>query len=160
MTKLEAFRKLIREELRQVLKEELRPILLEMKKQPLKDIPPAKSYTNTLKESLKVKTPTVSRKPVQQTTGDPIIDLLNETAYGMDSSEYKTLVNADAGMAQGFPQMYQHSMGMSAPEPQVVTSVQEMIASTGPVQDINQVTIDAVPDFSAMMQTLKNKGAI
>ena len=53
MTKLDAFRKLIREELRQVLKEELRPILLEMKKQPLKTTLPTKTYTDTLKESIK-----------------------------------------------------------------------------------------------------------
>jgi len=161
MTKLDAFRKLIREELRQVLKEELRPILLEMKKQPLNTAPTTRTYTDTLKESIKTKTPAVSRKPTHQvSTGDPIMDLLNETAYGMDTSEYRSLVNADAGMAQGFPQMYQQSAGMPMAEPQVVESVQEMIASTGPVTDIHQVNIDAVPDFSAMMQTLKSKGAI
>jgi hypothetical protein len=42
----------------------------------------------------------------------------------------------------------------------VVASVDEMIKSQGPVRDINDVSIDVVPDFSKFMGALKEKGSI
>ena len=45
-------------------------------------------------------------------------------------------------------------------EPAVVESVDQMLANTRPAGDINAVRIDAVPDFSALMSTMKEKGQI
>jgi len=160
MTKLDLLRKLIREEVRQVIREEIKPVLAEIRSGKGELITPRKTFREDLKESI---TQRPVRKPAtpmpKVTTSDPIQQLLQETAYGMEQTDYRTLVNADASMAQGFPQMF------SAPEPYVsepvvVDSVQEMLAQTRPVTDINQVSIDAVPDFSEMMSVLKSKGQI
>jgi hypothetical protein len=35
-----------------------------------------------------------------------------------------------------------------------------MLSTARPTTDINQVTIDVVPDFTALMGNLKSKGAI
>lgn len=156
--KLDAFRKLIREEVRQVLREELKVVLTELRK-------PEKvtnnTYTKSIKESIKKAPIPTTPQEIALNSKDPIQRLLAETAYGMDASEYKTLLNADSEMAQGFPQMFGGNQSrFSSPEPQVVSTVNEMLASTPPVSDINQVQIEAVPDFSALMQTMKNKGQI
>jgi hypothetical protein len=45
-------------------------------------------------------------------------------------------------------------------EPIVVESVDQMLANTRPAGDINAVRIDTVPDFSNLMQTMKEKGQI
>ena len=45
-------------------------------------------------------------------------------------------------------------------EPVVVESVDQMLANTRPAGDINAVKIDVVPDFSNLMQTMKEKGQI
>jgi hypothetical protein len=160
MTKLDLFRKLIREEVRQVIREEIKPILAEIKSGKGELITPRKTFREDLKESV---TQRPVRKPAPSmpkiTTSDPIQQLIQETAYGMNQSEYRTLVNADASMTQGLPQMYTESEQYVS-EPMVVESVQEMLAQTGPVSDINQVSIDAVPDFSEMMSVLKSKGQI
>ena len=151
MTKLDVFKKLIREEVRQVFREEIKTLLTEMRLQPTPQ-PSQNNYKKTLKETL---TAPVPKKTVRiQDTGDPIRDLLVETATAMTGDEYKTLVNLGSDAAQGFPQMY------AQPEVQVVSTVEDMIASTRPVYDINQVEIDTVPDFSGLMQTLKSKGKI
>ena len=78
----------------------------------------------------------------------------------MNAEEYRTMVNMDSGMAQGFPQAFMQEQSSYTPQPQVVESVSEMLATATPTTDINQVSIDAVPDFSEMMQTLKAKGQI
>lgn len=152
MSQVDLLRKLIREEVRKVVREELKNFLVEAR------VPVTKNnYTGMIKESIERAKP--APKPVY--SDDPIKQLLAETAYGMDASEYKTMVNAGSDMAQGFPQLamqYQESSTMQ--QPQVVESVSEMLASARPTNDINQVTIDAVPDFTELMQTMKAKGQI
>jgi len=156
--KLDAFRKLIREEVRQVLREELKVVLTELRK-PEKVI--GSTYTKSIKESVRKVPMPATPQEIALNSKDPIQRLLAETAYGMDASEYKTLLNADSNIAQGFPQMFGGNQPrFSSPEPQVVNTVTEMLASAPPVNDINQVQIDAVPDFSALMQTMKSKGQI
>jgi hypothetical protein len=152
MSQVELLRKLIREEVRKVVREELKSFLVEAR------VPVAKpSYANTIKESVQ------KAKPAPRPTysDDPIKQLLAETAYGMDTSEYKTMVNANSDMAQGFPQLsMQYQESPTIQQSQVVESVSEMLANTRPSTDINQVTIDTVPDFSELMQTMKAKGQI
>jgi len=161
MAKLDAFRKLIREEVRSVLREELKSFMTEIKKPA-----PKTNYTGTLKESFIKEAPKVKQKQSVVYSDDPLQQLLAETARGMDSEEYKTLISAGSDIAQGFPQMFEQE-GSFAPtrssntiQPQVVETVSEMLASVRPTSDINQVNIDVVPDFTELMQTMKAKGSI
>lgn len=158
MTKVDAFRKLIREEVRRVFREELKGILTELRKPE----PVVKNnYSKTVKETIRKEATKTNAQEIALNSKDPIQRLLAETAYGMDASEYKTLMNASSDMAQGFPQMFGTPNRQAfSPEPQVVESVSEMLASTQPVHDINQVQIDVVPDFTGLMQTMKSKGQI
>jgi hypothetical protein len=152
MNKLDAFKKLIREEVRKVFKEEIKALLQELKTPTTTQSIPG-GYKKALKET--VTAPVQKKFTPPQPTGDPIKDLLAETATAMTGDEYKTLVSLGSNSAQGFPQMFAQQE-----EVQVVSSVEDMIASTGPVHDINQVEIDTVPDFSGLMNTLKSKGQI
>lgn len=149
MSKLEVLRKLIREEVRAAIKEELTPILREIKS-PV-TAPITKSFTSSLKEEV-----TKSKKIQPASTGDPIMDLLNETKQTMTGDEYRSMINADASMAQGFPAMMSNPAGNT----QVVESVDQMLASTRPAGDVTQVQIDTVPDFSALMGKMKSNGQI
>lgn len=149
MSKLEVLRKLIREEVRAAIKEELTPILKEIKSPT--STPITKSFTNSLKEEV-----TRSKKIQSISTGDPIMDLLNETKQTMTGDEYKSIINADASMAQGFPAMMSNPTGAT----QVVESVDQMLANTRPTSDVTQVQIDSVPDFSALMGKMKSNGQI
>jgi len=161
MSKLDLFRKLIREEVRQVFREEIKSVLSEIR-QPAKVAPGV--ARSSFKESLKESIPT--RKPAPAPSAhpdlssqDPIKRLLAETAMGMDADEYRTMVNADSNIAQGFPQMIGGMQGFER-EARVVDSVAEMLTTSHPVADVSQVTIDAVPDFSNLMATMKNRGEI
>ena len=49
--------------------------------------------------------------------------------------------------------------GMPGQEPKVVDSVNDMVAGQR-TSDINQVSIDSVPDFSGVMNSLKDKGKL
>jgi hypothetical protein len=149
MSKLEVLRKLIREEVRAAIKEEIVPILKENAISPKNT--PTKSYSNSLKEEL-----TKSKKIKVNSTGDPLMDLLNETKMGMTGDDYRTVFNGDSSIAQGFPSM----MTNPIPQTQVVESVDQMLNSSRPSTDVTQVQIDAVPDFSALMKTMQSKGQI
>ena len=50
--------------------------------------------------------------------------------------------------------------GMPGAETKVVSSVDEMMASQPKTSDINQISIDAVPDFSGLMGKMKESGKI
>jgi hypothetical protein len=156
MSQLAAFRKLIREEVRQVLREELKSFLTEVRKA----TPVSNNYVNTLKEGIKKEVPKQRPKTAPVVSSDPLQQLLAETAFGMDQSEYRTMLNAGSDMAQGFPQMFQQDSYEETRPPQVVESVTEMLANTRPATDINFVEIDTVPDFSNLMKALKDKGQI
>lgn len=149
MSKLEVLRKLIREEVRAVIREEIVPLLEE--NTIISKPKVTKTYSNSLKEEL-----TKSKKIKVNSTGDPIMDLLNETKVGMTSEDYRTVFNGNSSLAQGFPSM----MNNSVPQTQVVESVDQMLATSRPASDVTQVQIDAVPDFSALMKTMQSKGQI
>lgn len=149
MSKLEAFRKLIREEVRTVIMEEVVPLLKEVKHKPVKQI--NNSFANSLKEGTIKNMPTINKS-----TGDPLMDLLNETKMSMTNEDYRTIVNADSSMAEGFAHLSM-STNTSA---NVVQTVDQMLAQSHPATDVSQVRIDAVPDFSALMNTMKKQGQI
>jgi hypothetical protein len=152
--KLDAFRKVIREEVRSVIKEELSLIM----STPITE-------TKTVKKPVveqKVNKPSFSeivneevvqqKQPTFEPTGNPMLDILNETAA---AGEWRSLNGGyNSSHAAGF------AGGMPGGNVKVVESVDQMLANKQPVNDINQVVIDAVPDFSGVMGKLKESGKI
>lgn len=90
--KLDVFKKLIKEAVREVVREELPTLLSENFNQAKPAVPAVQHVTKY--EEFK---PTVA-KPVK--TGDPIMDILNETRASMTQETYKDLINATSNMVQ------------------------------------------------------------
>ena len=160
--KLDAFRKVIREEVKKAIQEEMRDILLEAVKAASKPELIENKSTKPYSRVESTYKPSFSdiiaeeRKPIPS-TGNPMLDILNETAA---AGEWRTLNGGEfnasqaVGWAGGAPGM------MGGSNTPVVATVDEMIKSQGPVRDINDVSIDVVPDFSKLMGALKEKGSI
>jgi hypothetical protein len=159
---LEAFRKVIREEVKKAIQEEMRDVLLEA----VKSTNTSKSLVQPYVETKSQAKPKFSEVIAEQrytapkplpSTGNPMLDILNETAQ---AGEWRTLNGGEfnasqaVGWAGGAPSM------MGGSNTPVVATVDEMIKSQGPVRDINDVSIDVVPDFSKIMGALKEKGSI
>jgi hypothetical protein len=147
MSKLDVLRKIIREEVRGVIREELSHILKENKNTSSS----IKSINNSTKHQL-----SKSIKSKIEETSDPIMNILNETRMSMTGDDFRTIMNADSSMAQGFGH---YSMNTNN-ESNVVQSVDQMISNAKPAGDLTHVQIDSVPDFSALMKTMKNNGQI
>ena len=155
--KLEAFRKIIREEVRDVIKEELSLIMqtpITETKVVQKPVVEQKSKTNSLSELIEktpqVQQPTKPTQPLFEGAG-ALADVLNQThAEGGWRNLNGGMSSQDAVGFQG---------GMPGAPTKVVDSVDEMI-SNQKTSDINQVSIDAVPDFSGLMGKMKDEGKI
>ena len=157
--KIEAFRTIIREEVRTVIKEELSLIMStpitenKIVKKPVVEQKTNKkqTFSEIVNEEKQPQQPQKPTKPLFDSK-DPLAQMLNETAA---SGEWRSLGGGDftaqnaVGFAGGMPQQ------QSVP---VVDSVEQM--STSKTSDINQVSIDAVPDFSGMMDKFKENGKI
>ena len=152
--KLEAFRKIIREEVRAVIKEELSLIM----KAPMtetkiveKPVVEQKVKKPTLFELTEEPKQEISSKPLFE-GNNPLAEVLNQTYSegGWRSINGGTFQAQDAVSFAG---------GMPNNQPRVVDSVDAMIGNQK-VSDINQVTIDAVPDFSGLMSKMKEVGQI
>ena len=156
--KLEAFRKIIREEVRDVIKEELSLIMqtpITETKTVQKPVVEQKTKTNSLSELIEEtpQQPQQSSKPTQplfEGVG-AIADVLNQTHV---EGGWR---NLNGGMSSQDAVGFQG--GMPGAPTKVVDSVDAMI-SNQKTSDINQVSIDAVPDFSGLMGTLKDQGKI
>ena len=156
--KIEAFRKIIREEVRDVIKEELSLIMstpITETKVVQKPVVEQKTPRKSLSELTETVQPTTPQQPTQPLfdSKDPLAQMLNETAA---AGEWRNL-NGGGYTAQdavGF------QGGMSGAETKVVSSVDEMMASQPKTSDINQISIDAVPDFSGLMGKMKESGKI
>ena len=156
--KLEAFRKIIREEVRGVIKEELSLIMqtpITETKIVQKPVVEQKTKTNSLSELIE-ETPQKSQqssKPTQplfEGVG-AIADVLNQTHV---EGGWR---NLNGGMSSQDAVGFQG--GMPGAPTKVVDSVDAMVANQK-TSDINQVSIDAVPDFSGLMGTLKEQGKL
>ena len=152
--KLDAFRKIIREEVRGVIKEELSLIMstpiteTKIVKKPVVEQKVQKpSFSEIVNEEV-----VQQKQPTFEPTGNPMLDILNETAA---AGEWRSLNGGyNSSHAAGF------AGGMPGGNVKVVESVDQMLANKQPVSDINQVVIDAVPDFSGVMGKLKESGKI
>ena len=152
--KLDAFRKIIREEVRGVIKEELSLIMstpvteTKVVKKPVVEQKVNKpSFSEIVNEEV-----VQQKQPTIEPTGNPMLDILNETAA---AGEWKSINGGyNSGHAAGF------AGGIPGAPVKVVETVDQMLANKQPVADINQVVIDSVPDFSGVMGKLKDSGKI
>jgi hypothetical protein len=147
-TFVKLLRKVIREEVQAVVREELGILLEAPESKPV--VAEAKQTTvkNSMVESIKPAKPTQPLKPMNFTNNNILNEILNETAT---SGDWHSVANMNSSMARGF------SGPVDVP---VVNSVDQMLASTRPAGDINAVKIDVVPDFSALMNKMKQDGKI
>jgi len=187
----ELIRDAVRDAVRDIIREELAPIknLMENKSNISNSNRGEKMiFGNT---PSKIKPQVKPQKP--QSTGNPIYDLLAETKNSMTSDDYNTMITGRSNDAQSFnPQELMKEMGYAeesfnpqetgyneentsipairpARQGNVVSSVQEMIASSTPgnVRGLSlengaeQIgSIQAVPDFTKFMSVLKTKGKL
>ena len=136
MANLDAFRKLIREEVKAVFQEELAGIL--------KEAIIANRGTQTITESSRAKAapvvPATMNRSVPRpiapvlSPGNPLNSLLAETAQSMTMDEFGDL-NGE-GVEKDVP---------------IVESVGEMFASAKGRSNLEAIQINAVPDFTHMM---------
>lgn len=138
MAKLDLLRKLIREEVRGVFQEELAGIL--------KEAIIANKNQTTIVESVKPKQTnipeTLNKAPLRPVApilspGNPLNSLLAETAQSMTMDDY----GAFSGEA-------------AQKEPLVVESVDQMFSSARKSSNLDAIEINAVPDFSHMMNKM------
>lgn len=152
MSKLDLLKKIIREEVRAAIREELPKILKENASQ-------SKDFKKELNEK-------VSRATIPQTlntetfnpiknikfdNSNPLGKLLNETAISMTSDD-----------AVGFSKD-NYSMGISelqSSKKSSVGSVSDMLARAKKSSATELVEIDTVPDFSGLMNKLKERGEL
>jgi hypothetical protein len=116
--KADVFKKLIKEAVKEALREELG------------NLQPAAAQPAPVQKVVKYENyrPTVAN-PIS--TGDPIMDLLQETRATMNSEDYKSMVNMNSSMAQGgIPNM--ESM-ISGPEPGLDISQLSFVKNAGKV---------------------------
>lgn len=147
-TFIKLLRKVIREEVQAVVREELGILLEAPAPKPVVAEANKTTVKNSMVESIKPAKPTQPLKPTAFTNNNILNEILNETA---NAGDWRSVANMNSSMAQGF--------GGPIDVP-VVNSVDQMLANTRPAGDINAVRIDAVPDFSGLMQTMKAKGQI
>ena len=155
--KLEAFRKIIREEVRGVIKEELSLIMqtpITETKIVQKPVVEQKTKNNSLSEligeSPQQQQPSKPSQPLFEGVG-ALANVLNQTHV---EGGWR---NLNGGMSSQDAVGFQG--GMPGTPTKVVDSVDAMI-SNQKTSDINQVSIDAVPDFSGLMGKMKDAGKI
>ena len=154
--KVEAFRKIIREEVRDVIKEEL-SLIMSTPVTETKVVQKPVVEQITKKPSLAELTETVQPIAPQQPlfdSNDPIAQILNETNA---AGEWRNLNGGNGYTAQdavGF------QGGMPGSETKVVETVDQMLSGKAGATDVSQVSIDAVPDFSGLMSKMKESGNI
>ena len=153
---LEALKKVIREEMRTVIQEELKEILVDAVK--IASAPEVKSFgtagptiipTRFLDNSPK-------KEYVPETkslTGNPLLDLLNETA---SDGEWRSLEGGEYNASDAVS----WAGGMPGNQTQVVETVEDMMSKNKHAQDMSQVNINSVPDFSKLMSRMKENGTI
>lgn len=156
--KIEAFRKIIREEVRSVIKEELSLIMqtpITETKVVQKPVVEQKQTKPSLSE--------LTEEPQQQTQQEPTKPLF-EGAGAIASILNQTHAEGGWRNLNGGSMTAQDAVGFTGGMPggatKVVDSVDAMMASSKGAQDVSQVSIDAVPDFSGLMGKMKEAGKI
>jgi hypothetical protein len=152
MSKLDTLRKIIREEVTAAIKQQLPLIINEIRKTPNSGI------SNVIKEMKKQDFPmtlntadTYKKNPNTKFTNSPHLNnLLNETATTMQSEDTLSFTSDDVSPLSFF----------QPNEAAVVSDVSDMLSTARKSSNLDAVQINAVPDYSALMKNLKDKGAI
>ena len=144
MAKLDALRKIIREEVRAVFQEELAGILKEAvmsnrSQQPITEVvKPKTAVPGTLnKQSTKLVPPVLAGN-------NPLNSLLAETAMSMTPKDFEGIGGVSATTAD-IP---------------VVDGMGGMFASARKSSNLDAIEINAVPDFSAIMAKMQANGEV
>jgi hypothetical protein len=116
--KLDLLKKLIKEAVKEAVREELESILSE-------DVKPVKTPISTVTKYENYKPPVARPIP----TGDPIMDLLNETRHSMTSGEYQNIVNNTSTMVDGGD----YSGYSQSPEPGIDLSKLDFVKNAGAI---------------------------
>jgi hypothetical protein len=153
-SQIDLLRKLIREEVAKAIRQEMPAILQEVRT--------SSATKEVIKESkpLKKAIPgTLNTQPVRPTpnfSGNPLANMLNETAMTMGDMDDMSFSTANIGP---------DSIGVDPtsffqPKQVAVGDVNGMLATARPSSDPSMVQINEVPDFTQLMSKLKAKGAI
>jgi len=144
MAKLDALRKIIREEVRAVFQEELAGILKEavMANRSQQPITEAVIQKEPVPKTLNRQVPKLV--PPVLSPNNPLNSLLAETAMTMTAKDFEGFGNISA---------------TSADVP-VVESMDGMFASARKSSNLDAIEINAVPDFSGIMAKMKANGEI
>lgn len=121
--KVDLLKRLIKEAVKEAVREELETVLAE----PAKKVNKA-SATYTQYENYK---PQIA-KPVP--TGDPIMDLLNETRGAMTQADYQGIVGGDSPMVDGGD----YSQFQQGPEPGLDISQFDFIKKAGAIYNASK----------------------
>ena len=154
VSQVDLLRKLIREEVAKAIRQEMPAILQE--------IQTSSTTKQVIKESKPVKKAipgTLNTQPVRPKpnfAGNPLANMLNETAMAMGDMDDMSFTSGDIGP---------DSIGIDPtsffqPKQVAVGDVNGMLATARPSSDPSMVQINEVPDFSDLMSKLKAKGAI
>ena len=151
---LELLKKLIREEVVNAIRQEMPAIL--------KEIQSSSSPKEVIKESKRPKMAvpaTLNTQPVRPKpnfTGNPLANMLNETAMAMGDMDDMSFNTSDIGP---------DSIGIDPtsffqPKQVAVGDVNGMLATARPSSDPSMVQINEVPNFTDLMSKMRSKGVI
>ena len=151
---LELLKKLIREEVVNAIRQEMPAIL--------KEIQSSSSPKEVIKESKRPKMAvpaTLNTQPVRPKpnfTGNPLANMLNETAMAMGDMDDMSFNTSDIGP---------DSIGVDPtsffqPKQVAVGDVNGMLATARPSSDPSMVQINEVPDFTDIMSKMRAKGVM
>ena len=151
---VDLLRKLIREEVANAIRQEMPTIL--------KEIQSSSTTKEVIKESKKAKPTlpgTLNSRPMRPNpnfAGNPLANMLNETAMAMGDMDDMSFTSGDIGP---------DSIGIDPtsffqPKQVAVGDINGMLATARPSSDISMVQINEVPDFSALMSKMMAKGQI
>jgi len=152
--KASEFKQLIKEAVREVVREELKVVKIALREhnsilQPYKKVGTSLDYPEIKSESF-----TLPPKPKTiKSTGNPMLDLLNETKSGMSGDDWGDMGTMNSSMAQNIGNSF-------VEKPVQVGTVGDMLNTASTSQDLNQIEIDVVPNFSKLMNTMKKQGTI
>jgi len=146
----QVLRQIIREELIKVVRQEMPKILRESLTKPTTSEP------TRIKESLKSdfpltlnSYPQIKKQDVKfKKSNNPLTNLLNETAMTMMEDNNSMHFTTDDVMQGMHPSM------AFQPKEAAVGSINDMLSTARPSSNIDAVQINAVPDYSAMMEKM------
>lgn len=147
MTTADKLRAIIKEEVRKAIRQEIKQIIKESQE-------PTSNYASSIEKQVKSKV-TQSNKQKKNVNppnfgNNPFANMLQETAMSFSTEDVHSFGGGGSRVSLSEP------MGSNAR----VGSVNDMLSSAKPSSNLDMVNIDTVPDFTGLMNKLKEKGQI